>query len=259
MVRLSHAMQQLTQHNINRLFEQRRKSSKLTIRSEFFPAYEIEKIIIETKQSRRQVFKITQNGNISFFVIDFGKKIGEGGFGRVYEGYCISNDEPIVAKYGNITRNEIIALQKTRQYIAHSNDCVLMHRARGTDYERILQDKSISDSRKIELHAKILSKITELKERYNIYHGDARPRHIFIENGVITFIDFGLSEHEQFNNFTKYDIHKFNRTTKEIAINHCGKEFIQYIDSLSDVKYWREKRSTLLGLAVFSFICFSAL
>lgn len=49
--------------------------------------------------------------------------------------------------------------------------------------------------RKIELHKKIINKLSSLREKYYIYHHDAKPEHIFIDgyDDEIQFIDYSLS------------------------------------------------------------------
>lgn len=167
---------QFTKHNINDLFNQCQSSYpfKTKVRSEFFLTYQIEQRIFDQKNQWCHIFKITKNNKVLFFVVDFAKQIGNGCSGRVYEGPDITDNTLIVVKYGEITHNEIISLQKTNQYIAHFSDCrcVLMHKAQGIDYEQIIKDKSISDLKKIIYHAKILNHIIEFATKYNIYHGD---------------------------------------------------------------------------------------
>ena len=155
--------------------------------------------------------------------------------------------ESVVAKYGYyfIRNNEIISLKKTKLYIAHMRRIVLMHKARGVSYEHILKNKSISDEIKIEIHKKIVSELVNLNKIYGIIHGDAQPKHIFIEFEIkndyvtsspfmITFIDFGNSDIIDCNlkNNCDSDINYFNEHVRDISSDYCGKLFNEYIIKL---------------------------
>ena len=240
----------LTIHNIDETFDRAPCYYEHHQKSSDFKIYEKP---IETKNNLYQVFKIVRNNEKDYFYLDYKKRIGQGGYGTVYQGTNVKTGKMIVIKrLENVYKDEIQCLKKYGTYIAHTWNQILIEKAPGISYEDILKNESISDGMKIELHKKILDKIIELHEKYKIIHGDMKPEHIFIdENENITFVDFGLSVccdtnsvdsntvdsnavdsrcYDKTNYYLKKDINKLNRVTKDQV--KCGKLFSEYIESL---------------------------
>ncbi len=196
---------------------------------------------IKTKTTSYQVFKIVKNNETDYIASELKKIIGEGGFGRVYEGFSVITKKIIIIKrLENVYENEIQCLKKMGTYIANTWNTILMERAIGLSYQDILMNISISDAKKIILHKEILIKIIELHTKYQIIHNDIKPAHIFIDKeNNITFIDFGLSriydpEHpnlKTLNSNIKSDIDIFNQIIEQYYFKYCGKEFSDYIDT----------------------------
>jgi serine/threonine protein kinase len=243
-----------TKDNIEDICKQTSYTPSRSIqKSIYFPTYEIERTLLQKINDNKnyQIFKIVNSNKIDYYVTEF-KLIGRGGYGFVFEGVNIITKEIIAIKYGHIKPNEIISLIKIGFYIAHMDDnlwddILLMKRAQGVSYDNILRNKSISDQTKIKIHKEAIKKIIELGNKYNIYHGDTDPRHVFVENNnndnncdyKITLIDFGNSRHvSDLNFFIKCDIDMFNQNTKYLS-SYCGKSFCDYIESLHDIEYVR--------------------
>jgi len=236
----------MRKYNVNELFKELEIKIKINTNSQ---NYQVSKIIIKTKYHRYHIFKVIRNTEISYYAIDLNKHIGSGGFSYVYEGFDILTQQVIVAKYGLIGDYEAYALRKTGLHIADMPDIVLMHKAHGIPYKKILEDRRITDQRKIEIHEKIRSKFTELETKYGIYHGDVNPRHIFVDEfDVITIIDFGLSYPSEISD-TEGDMFNLDQSTWNTSERYCGDVFKKYICSSSNIncKSWIRK--------VFEYFC----
>lgn len=180
------------------------------------------------------VFRVIEKGNTTYFVIDTKKFVGSGCFGYVYMGFDVLTKETVVAKYGDIGTNEIECLKKTGLYIASMPSIILMHKAPGKDYDQILRDPIISDQKKILIHGKIIDKYNQLLGKHNICHYDPKPEHVFVDDNVITFIDFGSSYYPTVSFFNS-DISYFNMRIKTMYAKVYGKIFKKYIESLSEI------------------------
>ncbi len=219
----------LTKYNIEHEFQMINKSMTQTIkRSKYYPSYTIIKKNINIKNNSYVVFKIIKENKIYYYASEKNKYIGEGYNGVVYDGYNVLTNELIVVKYGYIGNYEVTCLIITDMYICHMNDIVIMRKAPGISYDKILMNKSISDGKKIVLHKKIINNLINLGLKYNILHCDPKPEHIFIHDDKITFIDFGLSELKSSINS---DIEDFNKhTLMYIKKNSLLKRFIMSVE-----------------------------
>ncbi len=248
----------LTKDNIDAEFNKARCGYEHRQHSDF----KIYQKTIKTKTNSYQIFKIDKNNETDYIASEFKEIIGEGGFGRIYEGFSVITKKIIIIKrVENVYENEIECLKKIGTYIANTWNTILMERAEGISYQNILMNNSISDKNKIILHKIILIKIIELHKKFHIIHNDMKPAHIFIgKNDNITFIDFGLSrmydsEPLNFNSLNsnlKSDIDVFNQIIENYYFKYCGKEFCDYIDTFrSNISIFRRlfdyffKRSNL--------------
>lgn len=137
------------------------------------------------------IFKIMEN---EYYVINKTKLIGNGAFGSVYEGIDIVTRKSIVAKYGRIGIHEIDCLKKTGLFIgSYSSNIIFMHKAPGKCYCQILIDRRICGEKKIQIHKRIIDALNQLFEKHGICHNDIGTRHVFVDEDMITFVDFGES------------------------------------------------------------------
>lgn len=228
---------ELTMDNIGAKFD----SAPYNI-AETWTDHQIQQKYIQINEKEHNVFKVIKDGTIDYFIVD-AKILGEGAHGLTREAISIVSGKTIVVKYkyshtGEV-HDEAECLKRVGMHIAHSRKIILMEKAKGTCYTDILTNRSVTDEKKIELHKKIINKLTELHEKYYIRHNDPKPEHIFIdENENIQFIDFGISDcnEEPFSsNYLKQsDIDYLNEHTYKYCDNRCGESFDKYIDSLYD-------------------------
>ena len=179
------------------------------------------------------IIQLSNKNNVEYYSVDTKREIGSGCSGNVYAAVDLTNSRMnIVVKYGHIGNDEVKCLQRVGLYIAQSTSIVLMLRAPGVSYETILQDSLTTDERKIQMHRKIISSFDHLKQ-LGIFHGDTQPRHIFVENDLVTFIDFGESELvsnvQQLDFFSSHDVDCFNGHVDSLATSFCGAKFHSYM------------------------------
>lgn len=205
---------------------------------------EISKIIIRSESQHYIVYKFDSKDKIAYYAIDKNEFIGSGSDGSVYAGFNILTGEPLVAKFGHIGIYEEEFLKKTGLYIASEKSLVpstvLMHRAPGKSYDHVLRDP-MPDSKKIEIHEKIIEKFLELRDIHNISHNDVSLRHIFVnvaDNNRVTIIDFGLSNQSSPGDMA--DISRLHQRTREISDTCCGGTFNDYIDRTINHIEWNE-------------------
>ena len=161
--------------------------------------------------------------------------------GKVYISVDFSTDKRIVTKYGTLGAFEVVSVQKTGLYIAHTQKTLIMKHVDGLSYEDMLKNKSISDETKITFHKKVQSALMKLNQ-LGIKHGDPHPRHAYIKDDKITFIDFGNSEpvfdalyNDSFH--VKRDLSDLNYHSRWIGQEYCGEKYNEYMRSQFQISF----------------------
>ncbi len=220
--------------------------------TKFFPSYNILQENIHIKNNNYEVFKITKGNEINYYLNDNNIYLGRGCNGEAWQGINLKTQDNIVIKYGYIGIHEVTCLIKTGLYIAHIDRIILIKKAPGISYGIFLMNSIISDNKKIILHKKIIDKLIELGETHNIYHGDIKPEHIFIENDKITLIDFGSSKLQK---CIRDDIDNLNKNTlMYCSQNTLLRGYIKSIKNKSLIKRWirSHKSQPLINLSMQS-------
>ena len=91
-----------------------------------------------------------------------------------------------------------------------------------------------------------------MSEKHNIWHGDVKPVHIFIDidnNDAVSLIDFGLSHPFVPSKLNRCEIEYLNRCTFDSSYSYCGIAFKKYVNPLYDGKYEKERGETKFKIA----------
>jgi len=234
----------LNRHNIEEIYNQSRcRTFKQTQKSRYYPTYDIEEKLVKIENIKCQLFKISQNNKIDYYITDF-EVLEKGLDGFVHYGQNIATKEVIAIKYGNFGPNEINSLIKTDMYIAHSNGIIqnilLMKKAPGISYRDIIKNEFIPDETKIRIHKLIIKKFSKLSDKHDIYHGNLNPKNIFVDinnNYQVTFTGF---KHSMFLPDVYFDINKFNGNTAFLP-GLRGGLFQNYVSSIYHANYVTSK------------------